>query len=80
MARKPKSVADIDKEIEALKAARVEALDAQAAHVGKLAAKAELTMLDISDADLVKEFKAIAERFRAQGTAPAAASGGSISS
>lgn len=73
MARKPKSVLEIDKEIEALKAARVEALEAQAAHVGKLAAKADLTTLDITDADLLKEFKAIAERFRKQQiTSPAA--------
>ncbi|WP_029064087.1 TraC family protein [Labrenzia sp. DG1229] len=64
MARKSKSVADIDKEIEALKNRRLEALEAQAAHIGKIAAKAELTMLEISDADLLKEFKAIAERFR----------------
>lgn len=72
MARRPKSIADIDKEIEALKAQRVEALDAQAAHIGKLAAKADLTTLDIPDADLLKEFKAIAERFRGKGKASAA--------
>lgn len=74
MARKPKSVVEIDKEIEALKAARVQALEAQATHVGKLAAKADLTALDISDADLLREFKAIAERFRKQQTASSVAS------
>ena len=74
MARKSKSVTDIDKEIEALKVARTAALDAQAAHIGKLAAKAELTLLDISDAALLKEFRTIAERFRKQGAAPSAAS------
>lgn len=74
MARKSKSVTDIDKETEALKVARAAALDAQAAHIGKLAAKAELTLLDISDAALMKEFRAIAERFRKQRAAPAAAS------
>ena len=75
MARKSKSVTDIDKEIEALKVARTAALDAQAAHIGKLAAKAELTLLDISDAAMLKEFRAIAERFRKPGAAPTAASG-----
>jgi len=73
MARKPKSVVDIDKEIEALKAARAAAMDARAAHIGKLAAKAELTMLDMSDADLLEAFKTIAVRFRKQGATPAAA-------
>lgn len=75
MARRSKSVTDIDKEIEALKVARTAAMDAQAAHIGKLAAKAELTLLDISDAALLEEFRAIAERFRKQGAASAAASG-----
>jgi len=74
MARKPKSVADIDREIEALKAQRVEALEAQAELVGKLAAKAGLTTLDISDADLLKEFKALAERFQKRPASPASAS------
>lgn len=74
MARKPKSVSEIDKEIEALKAKRTEALEAQAAHVGKLAAKAELTTLDIPDADLLREFKAIADRFRSKPKASAAPS------
>ncbi|MBO6727815.1 MAG: hypothetical protein JJ911_19310 [Rhizobiaceae bacterium] len=76
MARKPKSVTDIDKEIEALKAQRSAALDARAEQIGKLAAKAELTLLDISDADLLKEFKALAEQFRRKpnGSGTAAAS------
>lgn len=74
MARKPKSVADIDREIEALKAQRVEALEAQAEHVGKLAAKAGLTTLDISDADLLKDFKALAERFQRPSTPQTSAS------
>ena len=71
MARKPKSVIDIDNEIEALKTQRVAALDARADQVGKIAAKADLTTLDISDADLLKEFQQIAERFRRK-TSPAA--------
>lgn len=74
MARKQKSVADIDKEIEALKAKRAEALEAQAAHIGKLAEKAGLTTLEIADADLLKEFKAVAGRFRKRPTTPAASS------
>ena len=64
MARKPKSVTDIDKEIEALKAQRAKALDARAEQIGKIAAKADLTLLDIADAELLKEFKEIADRFR----------------
>ena len=64
MARKQKTVTEIDREIEALKAERIAALEAQADHIGKLAAKAGLTGLDISDAALSKEFKAIADRFR----------------
>ncbi len=64
MARKSKSVIDIDNEIEALKAQRVAALDTRADQVGKIAAKADLTTLEISDADLLKEFQQIAERFR----------------
>lgn len=72
MARRPKSIADIDKEIEALKAQRTEALEAKGVHIGKLAAKAELTTLDIPDADLLKEFKAIAERFRGESKATVA--------
>lgn len=69
MARKPKSVTDIDKEIETLKAQRSAALEARAAQIGKIAAKADLTVLEISDADLLKEFRQIAERFRRK-TAP----------
>ncbi len=64
MARKPKSVTDIDQEIEALRAQRVAALEARAAHIGKIAAKADLTTLEILDADLLKEFQQIADRFR----------------
>lgn len=64
MARKSKSVTDIDKEIEALKAQREAALGARADQVGKIAAKADLTTLEISDADLLKEFQQIADRFR----------------
>jgi hypothetical protein len=70
MARKTKTVTDIDKEIEALKAQRAAALDARAERIGKIAAKAELTLLDISDAELRKEFRAIAERFRRKSAAP----------
>lgn len=72
MARKPKSVIDIDKEIEALKAQRVAALDARAEQVGKIAARAELTLLEITDAELLKEFQQIADRFRRK-PAPASA-------
>ncbi|WP_113913476.1 TraC family protein [Roseovarius dicentrarchi] len=64
MAKKPKSVIDIDKEIAALKAQRVAALESRADQIGKIAAKANLTTLEISDADLLKEFQQIAERFR----------------
>lgn len=64
MARKPKSVTDIDREIETLKAQRSAALNTRAEQIGKLATKAGLTLLDISDAELLKEFKALAERFR----------------
>lgn len=64
MVRKPKSVVDIDKEIETLKTQRIAALDARAAHIGKIAAKADLTTSDLSDADLLKEFQQIAARFR----------------
>jgi hypothetical protein len=64
MARKPKSVTDIDQQIEALRAQRVAALDARAAHIGKIAAKADLTTLEISDATLLREFQQIADRFR----------------
>lgn len=70
MARKPKSVTDIDKEIAALKAQRTEALTARAEQIGKIAAKADLTMLEITDADLLKEFQAIADRFRRKTSAP----------
>lgn len=77
MARKSKSVADIDKEIAALQAQREEALESRAVQIGKIAAKAELNMLDISDAELLREFKAIAERFRAppKASIPASNSG-----
>lgn len=70
MARKPKSVIDIDidKEIETLKAQRLAVLDARADQVGKIAAKADLTMLAISDAELLKEFQQIADRFRRKTT------------
>lgn len=73
MARKPKSVVDIDKEIEALKAQRVAALEARADQIGKIAAKADLTNLEITDAELLKEFQAIADRFRRKTTASAPA-------
>jgi uncharacterized protein YydD (DUF2326 family) len=69
MARKPKSVIDIDKEIETLKAQRVAALETRAEQIGKIAAKADLNILEISDADMLKEFQAIAERFRHKATA-----------
>lgn len=64
MARKPKSVADIDREIEALKAQRVAALEGRADQIGKIAGKAGLTTLEITDAELMKEFQAMADRFR----------------
>lgn len=64
MARKPKSVIDIDKEIETLKVQRIAALEARAEQIGKIAAKADLNILEISDANMLKEFQAIAERFR----------------
>ncbi len=64
MARKPKSVGEFDEEIKALQAKRAEALEARAAHIGKLADKAGLTMLDFADDALLKEFKAIADRFQ----------------
>lgn len=70
MARKPRSVSDIDAEIEALKKQRKEALEAQSAHIGRLAAKAGLTGLDISDAELVKEFEAVAARFQNKASPP----------
>ncbi|MDF1670220.1 MAG: TraC family protein [Roseovarius sp.] len=72
MARKPKSVIDIDKEIEALKAQRVAAMDARAEQIGKIAARADLTLLEITDAELLKEFQQIADRFRRK-TPPAPA-------
>jgi len=70
MARKQKSVTDIDKEIEALKAQRLAALEARADQIGKIAAKADLTNLAIADAELLKEFQAIAERFRGKPQPP----------
>ncbi|GFE67037.1 TraC family protein [Litoreibacter roseus] len=73
MARKPKSVADFDEEIRALQAKRAEALEARAAHIGKLADKAGLTMLEFADDALLKEFKAIAQRFQNQPKAAPAA-------
>lgn len=69
MTRKPKSVIDIDKEIEALKAQRVAALKARADQIGKIAAKADLTNVEITDAELLKEFQAIADRFRRKASA-----------
>ena len=69
MTRKPKSVIDIDNEIEALKAQRIASLEARAGHIGKIAAKADLATLEISDAELLKEFQAIADRFRRKTTA-----------
>ncbi len=71
MAKKPRSVSDIDEQIEALKAKRVAALESRADQIGKIAAKADLTTLDLSDAELLKEFQQIAERFRRKSTAPA---------
>ena len=73
MARKPKSVSEIDRQIEELKAKRLEALEAQPAHIGSIAAKADLNTLDIPDAELLKKFKAIAARFRGQATPPSSA-------
>jgi hypothetical protein len=70
MARKPKSVIDIDKEIEALKAQRIASLEARADQIGKIAAKADLATLEISDAELLKEFQAIADRFRRKSATP----------
>jgi uncharacterized protein YydD (DUF2326 family) len=64
MAKKPKSITDIDQQIETLKAQRVAVLETRAAHIGKIAAKADLTTLEISDATLLREFQQIADRFR----------------
>ena len=74
MARKQKTVSEIDREIDALKAQRIAALEARADHIGKLAAKAGLTGVDISDAELLKEFKAIADRFQRQAETRSASS------
>lgn len=64
MPRKPKSVSDIDRQIEELKEQRTKALEDRAVHIGTIAARADLTTLDISDADLLREFKALATRFQ----------------
>ena len=64
MARKPRTVSEFDAEIEALKQQRQKAVDQRSAHIGKLAAKAGLVELDVSDAELLKEFGAIAGRLR----------------
>lgn len=64
MARKSRTVLEIDAEIEALKRQRREAIDQRSAQIGKLAAKAGLVELDVSDGDLLKEFGAIAARLR----------------
>ncbi|WP_136661783.1 TraC family protein [Nitratireductor sp. XY-223] len=64
MARRPRTLAEIDTEIEALKQQRQKALDQRSALIGKLAAKAGLVELDVPDAELLKEFGAIADRLR----------------
>ncbi len=66
MARKPRTLAEIDTEIEALKQQRQKALDQRSALIGKLAAKAGLVELDVPDAELLKEFGAIVDRLRNQ--------------
>ena len=70
MARRPKSVADVEREIEALKQQRQSLLNARAEQIGKLAAKAELHTLDITDKELLKMFEDLVARFRAK-AAPA---------
>ena len=64
MACKPRTVVEFDAEIEALKQLRQEAVSQRSAHIGKLAAKAGLVELDVSDAELLKEFSAIVARLK----------------
>ena len=64
MARKPRTVSEFDAEIEALKRQRQNAVDRRSKQIGQLAAKAGLVELDVTDAELVKEFGEIADRLR----------------
>ena len=63
MARR-RTVLEIDAEIDALKRQRQEVVTQRSAHIGKLAAKAGLVELDVTDAELLKEFEAIAARLQ----------------
>jgi len=64
MARKLTNVSDIDKKIAALQEQRAAALEARAEQIGKIASKAGLVDLDISDAEFLKAFQEIAARFQ----------------
>ena len=70
--KKPrKSAADIEQQIEELKAKRDAALNLQAKRIGELALKAGLTTkVGITDEELAAEFKAIAARFQGQKAKP----------
>jgi hypothetical protein len=64
MARKLTNVSDIDKKIAALQEQRAAVLEARAEQIGKIASKAGLVDLEISDAELLKAFQQIAARFQ----------------
>lgn len=64
MGRKLTNVSDIDKKIAALQEQRAAALAARAEQIGKIASKAGLVDLEVSDAELLKAFQQIAARFQ----------------
>lgn len=64
MAKRPKTPAEIKAEMERLKQELKEAETREADRLGKLAIKAGLHEIDVSEADLVKALKEVAGRFQ----------------
>jgi len=58
---------DIDAKIQALKEKREKMLDQRGRRYARIADQAGLIEVQISDEDLLREFKGIADRFRAKG-------------
>ncbi len=70
MVRQTRTVADIDTEIVKLKQQRAAAVDARANHIARIAKRAGLADLNVSDVELLEAFETVTARFRRSAEVP----------
>lgn len=70
MVRQTRTVADIDTAIGELKRQRAAAVDARATDIARIATRAGLADLNVSDVELLEVFEGVAARFRRSAPSP----------